>query len=474
MATLDQVQKVLFEAMPRDGQRLEFPRGFMADDFEHRADKQMLLVDTIKRVNDRFLVGTDREGFLDISRLSESEQAFVQKLIREQQLCELIGAGKSLTYSEDSPLVLLGMDENQTATYQSITVKNAELVFKGTLTESDGTESNINLFSMSVDNMEALHSHVSMMQKHNKALVAEVADTYGEVFRLASGLKTHLDTPSPLYDQLDALSQPIIRDANQTVNLRQWAADALLSIHGDEPEFVRLNELTNGRFEEFASQLAEGMDDDQISMLSSEVISRRAVYSPAVLEEVYRDVVRHYTDGNAPESDATGKDLVELLGLVNSESLHSWAVNGDVRPGEYLQQLRSALMKVSVYDAAKAFDHVRQADQQAERDYVDNQKSPKTDIEGRYAFVMSYFLDNYQSLTVEQKAVFQQLDHADTPDALRQWASSVRVGHALADLSDLPAAVRDEVDELAYNIVRSCCRASMPSVWSMTSVWLPL
>ena len=128
-----------------------------------------------------------------------------------------------------------------------------------------------------------------MMQQRNKALVAEVADTYGEVFRLASGLKTHLDTPSPLYDQLDALSQPIIRDATQTVNLRQWAADALLSIHGDEPEFVRLNELTNGRFEEFASQLAEGMDDDQISMLSSEVISRRAVYSPAVLEEVYRD-----------------------------------------------------------------------------------------------------------------------------------------------------------------------------------------
>ena len=387
-------------------------------------------------------------------RISEVKRdiARVKTIIREQQLCELIGAGKSLTYSEDSPLVLLGMDENQTATYQSITVKNAELVFKGTLTESDGTESNINLFSMSADNMEALHSHVSMMQQRNKALVAEVADTYGEVFRLASGLKTHLDTPSPLYDQLDALSQPIIRDANQTVNLRQWAADALLSIHGDEPEFVRLNELTNGRFEEFASQLAEGMDDDQISMLSSEVISRRAVYSPAVLEEVYRDVVRHYTDGNAPESDATSEDLVELLGLVNSESLHSWAVNGDVRPGEYIQQLRSALTKVSVYDAAHVFDHVRQADQQAERDYVANQKSPKTDIEGRYAFVMSYFLDNYQSLTAEQKAVFHQLDHADTPDALRQWASSVRVGHALADLSDLPAAVRDEVDELAYNI----------------------
>ena len=452
MATLEQVQKVLSEVLPRDGQRLEFPRGFMADDFEHRADKQMLLVDTIKRVNDRFLVGTDREGFLDISRLSESEQAFVQKLVREQQLCELIGVGKSITYSEDSPLVLLGMDENQTATYQSVSVKNAELVFKGTLTEADGTEANINLFSMSADNMEALYSHVTMMQQRNKALVADVADTYGEVFRLASGLKTHLDTPSPLYDQLDVLSQPVVRDADQPVSLRQWAADALLSIHGGEPEFVRLNELTNGRFEEFVSQLAEGMDDDQLSMLSSEVVSRRAVYSPAVLEEVYRDVLRHYNDGNLPESDAAREDLVELLGLVNSESLHAWAVNGDVRPGEYIQQLRSALTNVSVYDAAQAFDHVRQADQQAERDYVANQKSPKTDIEGRYAFVMSYFLNNYQSLTAEQKAVFQQLDHADTPDALRQWASSVRVGHALADLSDLPAAVRDEVDELAYNI----------------------
>ena len=452
MATLEQVQKVLSEVLPRDGQRLEFPRGFMADDFEHRADKQMLLVDTIKRVNDRFLVGTDREGFLDISRLSESEQAFVQKLVREQQLCELIGVGKSITYSEDSPLVLLGMDENQTATYQSVSVKNAELVFKGTLTEADGTEANINLFSLSADNMEALYSHVTMMQQRNKVLVADVADTYGEVFRLASGLKTHLDTPSPLYDQLDVLSQPVVRDADQPVSLRQWAADALLSIHGGEPEFVRLNELTNGRFEEFVSQLAEGMDDDQLSMLSSEVVSRRAVYSPAVLEEVYRDVLRHYNDGNLPESDAAREDLVELLGLVNSESLHAWAVNGDVRPGEYIQQLRSALTNVSVYDAAQAFVHVRQVDQQAERDYVANQKSPKTDIEGRYAFVMSYFLNNYQSLTAEQKAVFQQLDHADTPEALRQWASSVRVGHALADLSDIPAAVRDEVDELAYNI----------------------
>lgn len=451
MATLERLQNLLSEVIPQNGQRLDFPRGFMADDLEHRADKQMLLVDTIKRVDDRFLVGTDREGFLDVSRMSDNEQAFVQKFVREQQLSDLIGEGKSLSYPADSPLVIASADGSQSVSYQDITVKNGELQFRGTLTDADAQpEERVTLFSLSVDSMENLYGHVVKTQQDNKEMITSTADLYGEVFRSSSQLKPRVDTVSPLYDQLDAVSRPVVVDAAEPIGLRQWAADALLSIHGGEQEYVRLNEITEGRYEQLVSLMAEGMDNDQLSMLSSEIIDRRAVYTPAVLDSLYADVVRHYED--AAPSAAVQDDLVEMLGAVDGKSLHSWAVSRSSVPGERIEQLRAALSAVSVYDAVNLMNGINHRNAQPERDYIAQQKYPKNDYEGRYAFIMGYYLDNYASLSKEEKAVFQQLDKVATTADLRQWASSVRVGHALDALANLPASVREEVDELAYGI----------------------
>ena len=185
-------------------------------------------------------------------------------------------------------------------------------------------------------------------------------------------------------------------------------------------------------------------------MLSSEIIDRRAVYTPAVLDSLYADVVRHYED--AVPSAAVQDDLVEMLGAVDGKSLHSWAVSRSSVPGERIEQLRAALSAVSVYDAVNLMNGINHRNAQPERDYIAQQKYPKNDYEGRYAFIMGYYLDNYTSLSKEEKAVFQQLDKVATTADLRQWASRVRVGHALDNLANLPASVREEVDELAYGI----------------------
>ena len=448
----DSLLQLLGEVMPHEGMRYDFSAGFIADDTEHRAVSDYLLVRTLKNTANGYLAGEDTEGYLNISRLSVNEQEFIQKLIREQQLVEKIGEGRSINWNS----LRVGFDSNpetnnyKTATLRSLSVERGELVFNGTITNGDHVgEEPLTLHSLSADGMENLYKAVSEDIRRNEQAVSDLADMYQDIFRKASALKQLVSTPSSLYDTLNVLSQPM--DVG-LVPLKGFADASMEAFYNGESEHQALNELTQGDYLKFLGEL-QNCRSDQLDVLSAMLVDRRAAYDYTTLDSMLAGTIQYYND-NLPH-ESVSQELINLLGVTDGKQLMDWVNNGVTNPGERLQHLKDALATISLYDADRLISAKAQRESLPDRMAEEVRLAPKTLLEGHYAMVMSYFLNNQAQLTSGEKAALLPLDRVETPEELSKWASGVLTGNTLEDLAGIPETIREEASALAYAVAET-------------------
>lgn len=452
MAINDNLQHLLSEVMPHEGMRYDLSTGFMADDYKHRDTSETILISSLKNTPQGYFAGEDKEGYLNISRLSSYEQDSIQKLIRKQQLVEQIGEGRSINWNG----LRVGFDNNpetnnyKTAILRSLSVERGELVFNGTITNGDHVgEEPLTLLSLSVDGMENLYKAVSEDIRRNEQAVSDLADMYQDIFRKASALKQQVSTPSSLYDTLNALSQPI---EVGLVPLKGFADASMEAFYNGESEHEALNELTQGDYLKFLGEL-QNCRPDQLDVLSAILVDRRAAYDYATLDSMLTGTVQYYNE-NLPH-ESVSQDLISLLNVTDGKELLAWVNNGVTNPGERLQQLKDALATISLYDANRLITAKIQRDNTPERMAEEARQAPNTLLEGHYAMVMSYFLNNQALLTSGEKAALQPLDRVETPEELSKWASGVLTGRTLEDLAGIPETIREEASALAYAVAET-------------------
>ena len=453
----ENLSQLLQEVMPHEGARYDFAVGFIADDTDHRTVKQDLLVTTLKNTPNGFLAGEDVDGYLNISRLSSYEQDFIHKMIRERQLVELIGDGKSIHLSGEGFF-----------TSEYTTVEGKGKFGLGTLISCDGQlqfvdtvdrtlfgPAPVSLLNISADAMDKLYVHVSNLLQQSSQQIDVLAKQYRSIFLHAAALKSQVNGSSSLYDALNSLSSPVVDGVADGTILKEWAAVAsidTISSGSNADEYARLNDLTNGELTRFVNAVAD-LRPDQADQLYRRLIVDRAVYSTSVLDALYTSTLEHY-ERVLPHENVQ-RDLVDLLGTTNGKELMDWVSNGVTNPGERLQQFKDALSYVSIYDADRLLTAIVQRNERPEREVEQARLNPKNLLEDHYAMVMAYYLTNHSQLTQGQKAVFQQLDRAATPEALSEWVSNILTGDALTELSGVPENVREEVRELAYAIAET-------------------
>ncbi len=283
--------------------------------------------------------------------------------------------------------------------------------------------------------------------------VAFHVENYQRIMLAAAQLKEKTDSPSQLYDELNNLAMM------PDMNISEWARRAALALNEFNPESTRLNEMTESRYLRFVHANNTLLSSEQMNDLAAGIRKMRSSYVESQVIDQYDKVISHYAV-NTPVSDtvegrALEADLSRLLQVKDGAELMNWLRESPSHDSsEPLQLLKTMLATKSVYDADHILSAIRERDLEPEHRAQVEAQLPKNLLEQHYAFVMSYYIGNAREMGEQERSLFHRLDNATTAEALQRWASEIRVGRALQGL-DLPAAVRDEVDELARQIAET-------------------
>lgn len=447
----ESLEKLLSEVLTEEGMRLDFRGGFMADDLNNRVNKDNLLVRTVKHTDAGLLVGDDTEGYLLVSRLSDNEQQFIHKLIREHQLVDLIGESNTLRFAGDSHLSYEVGEEK--VSIDALKVSRSQLEFEGTIDRPSGELVPATLSGLSTGVMDQLYEHVRNLRASSLEQIDTLARDYRDIFLKASELKSDVASISHLYDELNALSQPVV-EGSDPADIKAWvskAKEAVASVSSEAAygmELQTLNDLTDGKFFRFCSDVMN-LSSDRADLLSHRISEVRAAYPIPLLDNLYTNTIKYYEE-NLPK-DSIPSGLYDLLEANNGKDLMAW-VAADTAYDEHLQMFRETLRNISVYDADTLMTMRKERHENVAREFEFSRLAPKTPLEGHYAMLMSYYYNNHSLLMPAEKSALQPLDNIDTAQELSRWASDVLTGNTMEKLAELPGNIRDEVAEFAFSV----------------------
>ena len=396
------LNEMLDGLLPRQGERYDYQHGFFADD-GRADDAHELVVRTIKRTAQGYLAGSDEDGYLALHRFSQSEMEYMYKMIREEQLADLIGEGNTIQI-DGVPLKVV----------------NREIVSENAYTKVGSSDF---LANIEADTMDYYIQTVRKMQSEAEQEVAKFANLYARVFPVASRLKATIDTASPLYDELDAMrNRNIPAEDGKAYDWQGWAYS-----HSVEDPYlndgVKLNELTGGAYFEMLNMLAN-TDEEKAAMMLSRVADNRERYNRAYVQNLYETTLKYYEQNNPSES--ISEALVDLLGVDNGQQLVMWASTHEgLNAEEPLGNFRTAVAHLSVYEAQTMMSAIREANMEPDRRAVIEANTPTTEIGMRYAYLMGRYLTNLGSLGQADKELFRQLDAAVSTEDFRQWGRNV-------------------------------------------------
>lgn len=378
---------------------------------------------------------------IPLSSLDDHEElADVYRSLLEYSIAERIGNGNGMNFP-DHPNVD-GYEISVAA------VADGNLHVMGT---RDGEQAN-NSFFISMEGLEELlgiiDKRVAEVENIRDFDAVALHENNYQAFALAaSALMSKVTEPNTLYDNIIAIG-----DMPPTVeHLEEWASEQMDLLRRGDADSVRVNELSNGKYRKFLSAVSANLPEEDVKRLIDGIAAQRNTYSENHIIDQYDKVISHYQI-HAPEG-ALADDVVNLLAAKDGVALMNWVRDShDHDYSEPLQQLKAMLSTKTVYQADQITAAIQERDLQVDHRAQVERSLPKTPIEQSYAFVMSYYMNNVLKMSEDEKTLFKGLDNAHSVEAYQRWASDVRVGGALQGLSDMPDAVRADIQALAYQI----------------------
>lgn len=437
--------------LPGNFSRVRFLKPYSPDDTE-----KAVIDGELSRRDDGIHLFRDEKDVPLASIVDRGELSELYRSLLHHSITKRIGDGKGINFPDGT--VLDGAYVISTAA-----VIDGGLCVMGT---RDGEQANAMEY-ITMEGLEQLDKLIEERLNEDRLRdfdpVAVHVENYRQIMLAAAQLKGNdVAGYSKLYDELNSLAE-----VPETVDLEKWADTALDILHEellhetqrdilgqDVGESARLIELTNGRYRRFVSALASFLSEQEVADVAKGISMQRACYDEKHIIDLFDKTVAYYN--NHQPFEAVGKELVALLDAKDGLSLISWVRDSEpLNSQEPLELLKTVLSTKSVYQADHILAAIRERDLAPDHQAQVEHSLPKTPVEEHYTFVMSYYINHASQLSDDYKEAFKQLDNASTAAAYQQWASEVLVGGALQGLTDIPATVRREMEELAYSIAET-------------------
>ena len=310
MDTLERLNTLLDEVMPRVGQRYDFPSGFMADDTEsqHRFD---ILVTSLKRGHDGFMAGDDRDGYISVRHLSANEQAFIYKLVREHQVAAMIGEGHAMVFTGDGFLEF----DNNTERGDGKAIISQLLARKGQLDIIGAVQNAVDglivakLSNLSLDGMDAIYHHVSTLaSRQSETLEQPTEEQHDSTLAVAASI-----------GEADSRQTPMTILEKHYANVMGYYFEHHQELFPEQKEvFLELDRAV-GR-----GDLAAWTSE----VLTSNLLSRAAGIPAQVFDEIDM-LAQHYAETvEDSQAEAVAKGM-QSLSAVNEQRLYALTSSSD-------------------------------------------------------------------------------------------------------------------------------------------------
>ncbi|MBQ3827042.1 MAG: nucleotidyltransferase domain-containing protein, partial [Prevotella sp.] len=449
---LDKLTAVLSEDLPDVGDRLDFDRGFMADD-DIGNQHLDIIVKTLKHVQDGFMAGNDDEGYLYVNRFTAQEQDYMRFSLFEKKICDLIGSQRSIFFEKPLEVVEHGETDTRVFIYE-LSADNGDVLAQGAIEESgEKSIDDLEVIRLSADGMQSIHDGFAARMKEGQDIVGNMVKEFYYLFASALVLKDTVNTPSSLYDLLDSMSRD---DYGEWSGWAQGAWGQLQNaVAVPDAELKKLYDETGERLTSFLHTLAYGMSSDQVDMFTKALREQRTENAINGLYDQYYYVLNHYERHNP--SGELSEDLLRLLTVGDGKQLLSWANSTSAYADtEQLAGLKNALSRMSLYDAEQFVGYVQRRAEEPENAAVMKGKLPKTRLQEYYSVVVSYYLSNRDTLPVDVRKSLSSLEKAVTADDLMIWASGMRVGNTSEIMKKMNNDYMfSQVEELSFIIAES-------------------